>query len=93
MHLIKINDHVYEQAKQRASEAGFESVDEFISDVMSNVLSEETEDYDRFFTREIIADLDRVAGSVHAGAKTCTQEEFDEHFRKKSQAWRESHPS
>lgn len=44
-----------------------------------------------FFTPDVIVDLDRVAGRVRAGAKTFSQEEFDEHFRKKSQAWRDSH--
>ena len=91
MHHIQISDQVYEQAKRRANEIGFGSVDEFINDCVVSGLAEQTENFDHLFTPEVIADLDRISASVKAGAKTYTQEEVDEHFRKKLEAWRNSH--
>ena len=90
MHQIQLSDQVYEQAKRRATEIGFGSVDEFIADCVASSLGEQTENYDDLFTPEMIADLDRISASVASGAKTFTQDEVDEHFRKKTEAWRNS---
>lgn len=91
MRQIQISDQIYEQAKHRAIETGFGSVDEFIADCVVSGLNEPADDYDHFFTPEVIADLDQISASVKGGAQTYSQEEVDEHFRKKSEAWRNSH--
>ena len=90
MHQIQLSDQVYEQAKRRATETGFASVDEFITDCVVSGLGEQTDNYDDRFTPEVIADLDRISASIASGAKTFTQNDVDEHFRKKTEAWRNS---
>jgi hypothetical protein len=43
MHQIQLNDQLYQEAKQRAAEAGFVSVDEYVADVLQTDLREEPE--------------------------------------------------
>lgn len=93
MHQIQLSDQVFEQAKRRAAQAGFKSVDEFIAKVVLEGEAEETVNYDSRFTPKVLAELDRVSAKAKAGGKTYTQEEVDEHFRQKSKAWREPHAS
>lgn len=93
MHLIELTDQVYEQFQRRAFDAGFMSVEEFLENLVTNSPMNESTEFDRLFTAEVIAELDRVSGAIKAGAKTFSQAEVDEHFRKKSQAWRDTHAS
>ena len=92
---LQLTEQVYRQANQRAVEAGFAGLDEFLADAVSELVSEEvgdeTEIINRLFTPEVISDLDRIHSAVQAGGKTYSPEEVDEHFRQKSQAWREAH--
>jgi AAA+ superfamily predicted ATPase len=92
---LKLTEQVYRQASQRAVEAGFAGLDEFMANAVSELVSEdrgdETEVINGLFTPEVISDLDRIRAAVQAGGKTYSPQEVDEHFRQKSQAWREAH--
>ena len=94
---LQLTEQVYRQANQRAVEAGFAGLDEFLADAVSELVSAETGDEPEviksLFTPEVLSDLDRIRGAVQAGGKTYSPEEVDEHFRRKSQAWREAHGS
>ena len=91
---LQLTDQVYRQANQRAVQAGFADLDEYLADAVSELVSEEfgdeTEIINRLLTPEVISDLDRIRAAVQAGGKTYSPEEVDEHFRQKSQAWREA---
>lgn len=92
---LQLTDQVYHQARQRAVEAGFATIDEYlvdvVSDVVSNDVAQEAENFDHLFTPEVLAELDRIRAAVQAGARTYSSEDVDEYFRQKSKAWRETH--
>lgn len=91
---LEIADDVYQQATQRALNEGFASLDKYLADAISELASEEIgperEIIHRVFTPEAIAELDRVRAGVQGGGKTYFPEEIDEHFCRKSHAWREA---
>ena len=89
MHQVHLNDQAYEQAMRLANAAGFESVDEFITDVLTNGLGEQNENQDHLFTPEKLAHIERVRTGIKAGEKTFTQSEIRDHFRKKWESWTE----
>ena len=91
MHQVNIADELYKDAQRRAIEAGFTTVDEYVADVISHDLELITENADHVFTPEVIRELDRVSAAAKAGGKTYSAEEVKEHFRKRSEAWRENH--
>lgn len=83
MQHIQMPDHLYQQAKLRASQAGL-SVDAYIAEIVGTDVAQ----YDSFFTPHIISEI------AQADAQTIvhTQNEVDAHFRQKSETWRE-HPA
>jgi hypothetical protein len=91
MHQVHLADQLYQEAQRRATEAGFTTVDEYVADVIAQDLELCTENYDHVFTPEVIRELDRVSAAAKAGGKTYSPEEVKEHFRKRSEAWRENH--
>jgi hypothetical protein len=63
MHKIQLNDQLYQEAQRRAAEAGFDSVDEYVADILQQDI-EETENLDdffTFFTPARLAHIDRAA--------------------------------
>lgn len=87
MHQVQLNDELYKEAERRATEAGFSTVDEYIADVVSHDLHEETENLDHLFTPEVIAHPDQISAEIKAGGKTYTMDEVQEHFEKKRKEW------
>ena len=92
---LELTDQIYAQAKLRADEAGFSTVDEYLTDILTDDLSEEfvaedpegeTENLDHLFTPERLAHVDRVIADIKAGGKTYTSAEVREHFRKRFRA-------
>jgi hypothetical protein len=75
------------QVKRKAEEAGFETVDEYVEDVLTH---EDNENLDHLFTPDRLEHLHRVSVEVKAGGKSYTSAEVDDHFRKKWDAWPES---
>lgn len=80
---LELTDQLYDQAKRRAVEAGFKTVGEYLADVVSDYLTEDTENLDHLFTPGRIAHIDSVIAKVKAGGKTHTAAEVREHFRKR----------
>lgn len=92
---VQLSDEVFKTAQRRAAEGGYPSVEAYITDVLVHDLADdadETPNLDHLFTPDVIAHLDRISADIKAGGKTYTSEEVAEHFRKKSEAWRENHP-
>lgn len=92
---LQLTEQVYRQANQRAVEAGFSGLDEYLADAVSELVAhvsgDDPELINRLFTPEVISDLDRIRTAFQAGGKTYSSEEVDQHFRQKSQARREAH--
>jgi hypothetical protein len=67
MHPILLSEELYQEARCRATDAGFASVDEYVADVVHHDLHEEPADFDHLFTAERMAELDRALADVDAG--------------------------
>jgi hypothetical protein len=80
---LELTDQIYDQAERRAVEAGFKTVGEYIVGVVSDDLSEDTENLDHLFTPGRISHIDGVIAKVKAGGRTHTAAEVREHFRKR----------
>jgi len=81
MYQIHLSEQLFQDAQRRAAEAGFESVDDYVADVLQNEL-ENGENLDRLFTPERLAHIDRAAAQIDAGLGI-TAEQVKEHFRRK----------
>lgn len=91
MPVIQLSDQLYDQARQRASKAGFPTVDEYVADVVASDVSDDLANFSHIFTPEVVAKLEEIDAEMRAGGKTFTSEEVDEFLRRKSEAWREEH--
>ena len=49
---LQLSDQLYAQAKRRAGEAGFESVDDYIADVVTDELTEDTKKFGHLFVTD-----------------------------------------
>ena len=87
MQQIQIADDIYENAKRRADEAGFNTVDEYVATVLADEAVEDTPNLDHLFTPELIADLDRISAEVKAGGVTYTWDEVQEHLAEHRAEW------
>jgi len=87
---VQLDDRLYQKAQQRATEAGFASVDEYVADVVSQDLVEgldaEQPDLQHLFMPERIAHIQASMEEMKAG-KVFTSDQVDEHFRQKRAAW------
>jgi hypothetical protein len=82
MQEIHLSDQLYAEVKVRALEAGFETVDDYVADVLVLDVCDQTEDLDHLFTPERLAHIERSAAQIKAG-QFYTAEEVREHFDKK----------
>ncbi len=85
MHRVEISEELYEEAQRRAREAGFDSVDEFISDVLKHDFQSQRENFNHCFTPERLTQIDRAAVQFQAG-EFVTAEQVRAHFRRKREA-------
>jgi hypothetical protein len=63
-----------------------------IADVVAQDAADDVDNFDHLFTPGVVAEPDQISAAARAGGKTFTSEEVREHFRKKSEQWRASHP-
>ncbi len=82
MQQIQLDDRLYREARERASAAGFELVDEYIADVVQQDLDEVGEDLNHLFTSECLARIDEGVAQIDAGLGIPI-EEVREHFRQR----------
>ena len=87
---LELTDQLYDQAKRRAIEAGFKTVNEYLTGIVSDDLAADPENFDHVFTPERIAHIEAVRAGIKAGGKTYTQTEVREHFRKRWESWPEA---
>lgn len=72
-------------------EAGFASLDDYIVDVVSEDVAQETDDQDYRFTPKVMTHLNQIQEEIKSGAKTYAEEELDNHLQERARQWRESH--
>ena len=85
MHQVRLSDQLYQEARRRAADAGFESVEDYIADILKNDFEQEIDDLDHFFTPERLAQIDRAASQIKAG-ESFTSQQVREHFEQKQTA-------
>jgi len=81
---IQLSDRLFGEAQRRAREAGFATVDEFISDQLESDFSPDQENFYDRFTPEGVAQL------MQAGKKV-SMEEVDRRLANVEEAWRKDH--
>lgn len=87
MPAIQLAAPLYEQLRTRAANAGYASVDDYVTDMLREDLAN-TQNFDHLFTPERIAKLDQIVENIEAGGSLYTQEEVDAHFKSRRDAWR-----
>jgi hypothetical protein len=87
MQKVQLTDQLYREAQRRASESGFASVEEYIADMVTQDIADDTDNFDHLFTPQVVSELEQISAAAKAGGKTYTSKEVREHFRKKSDEW------
>jgi hypothetical protein len=90
MHQVQLKERLYKEAECRAADAGFSTVDEYVADVVSQDLVEDTggeiPNLDHLFTPERLAHIDAAAAEIKTG-NFFTSEQVQEHFKQKRAEW------
>lgn len=92
MHQIQLSDQLYLEVQARAAEAGFESVDEYVADVLSQELVIGGELPDGFFTPERLAQIAEAEEEIKRG-EFYTLEEADAELAKRRAEWIRKNPT
>ncbi|BDI29281.1 hypothetical protein CCAX7_13320 [Capsulimonas corticalis] len=84
MHEVTINipEEAYAAAVKRAQQEGYDSAENFLSDFIAGSITPDPDNYDRFFTDEVISQLDAAASEARRG-NNLTREEMRIHFEQK----------
>lgn len=89
---IRLSARLYSDATRRAADAGFESVDTFVEEVIRTYL-DAGENADWFFTPQVLASLDRITTRIDAGENTLTEEEVTSRIEANKAEWRRKNAS
>jgi hypothetical protein len=91
MHQVNLEDQVYETAQRQAAAAGFDSVDDYFTDMVVNGVDDETSNFDHLFTPERMAIIQAADAEIDAGLGL-TIEEAEREFAKRREEWLRQHP-
>jgi hypothetical protein len=91
MHQVQLADQLYQKAQRRASEAGYSSVDEYITKVVTQDLSDEIENIDHLFTPQRLEHIDKAIEEIKAG-KSLTSSQADAELAKRRAEWLRKNP-
>lgn len=69
---VKLNEKLFKAAVRRAADGGYANVEEYVADVISKDIAEDSEKYEHLFTAELLARLERITGEIKAGGKMFT---------------------
>ena len=95
MSQVQLNEPLYTEARRRAEEAGYSTVDEYVADVVSHDLVDEglgeTPALDHLFTPERLAHIDAAAAEIRAG-NFYTAQQADTELAKRRAQWIRNNP-
>ncbi len=89
MHQIQLSNQLYEQARQRAAEAGFDDVNAFVASVLQQELAL-TENLDHLFTAERLAQIDVATRQLDQG-QGLTADQAEAELASRRKAWLNDH--
>jgi hypothetical protein len=84
--VVHLSDRLYEEAKQRAVDGGFPSVDEYVAEIVEQELHDEVVNVDHLFTPECMKLVDEATAQIKEG-KVHTFEEVEAHFERRLAEW------
>lgn len=85
MQPIQLDDQLFIEAKRRAHEAGFASVDEYVAEVLADDLQQDN--FDHLFTPERLAHLDRISAGIKKAGNSTSIADIRKHFEQKRAEW------
>jgi hypothetical protein len=86
---VCLSDQLYQEAKRRATDAGFLNVDDFVADVLQHDFSVDVENFDDRFTPEVNAYLKGIIAEMEAG-KSLSLDEAERNLDFVRSAWRKN---
>ena len=89
---VEIPARVFDAARQRAADSGFASVDEFISDLVSQELEDKLDDLVIQFTPERLAQIDQGLDDLRQG-RSYTAQQAEVELQKRRSQWLKDNPS
>jgi hypothetical protein len=91
MRHVHLTDPLFRAAQDRAADAGYASVDEYVADIVVRDLSEDDKSVSGLFTPQRVAELERISADIKAGGKTYSLAQAEEHFESRRKIWLASH--
>ena len=92
MHQIQVSDELYQEVQARAADAGFDSVDEYVADVLQQEFEVCTDELpEGFFTPERMAQIAEAEAEIERG-EFYTLEEVDAELERRRAEWQRQNP-
>jgi len=86
MHHVILSDQSYAEAKRLAAASGIEDVNKFVEVLVASYGMADPNDFDHYFTAEVLADLDRAVEEADSGA-LLNQDQVKKHLAANREAW------
>jgi hypothetical protein len=83
MQQIQLTDQLYQEMQRRAVAAGFSTVDEYITDVLTHDLDDGVEHYDHLFTPERLGPME----GDNKSSKSLSAEEMEAELNRRRSQW------
>ena len=77
---LQLTDKVYRRAKRKAADAGFATIESYLTTLIAD--DDQTEDLNHLFTPERMAIIDKAIAQIDAGQYK-TMEQVEEHFKRR----------
>ena len=88
---VTIPDKLYCEAKRAAAASGFDSLDSYLTDLISHDAQPMSDNHDHFFTQYAVADLHAAATAARTGDNV-SLDEFRTEAKLRNAAWQANHP-
>jgi hypothetical protein len=88
MPTVQLNDQVFKVVQQRASDAGYSSVDAYVADVL---VGTDSENIDRLFTPARLAHIDKADADIQSGNGYTTEQAENELAQRRGK-WLQANP-
>ncbi len=88
MPVVQLNDQVFKVVQQRASDAGYSSVDAYVSDFL---VATDDQNIDHLFTPQRLAHIDKAHADIESG-KGLTSEQAEKELALRREKWLQANP-
>jgi hypothetical protein len=88
MPVVQLNDQVFKVVQQRASDAGYSSVDAYVEDFL---VGTDAQEIDHLFTPQRLAHMDQADADIKSG-KGFTTEQAEKELSLRREKWLQANP-